>query len=282
MKILPIIFETWKIDGGVAFGIIPKSIWSKLYPSDEQNLITIVNRSLLIEVNDKKILIDTGLGNKRNQKYYQYKYIQSPISIEQTLANYGFSTDEISDVIFSHLHDDHVGGASYKDAETGLHLEVFKNANYYTSYKQWRWAFYPNMREAGSFFADNLLPLENSGRLHLLKEDEQALASDNIQFEVVNGHTEGQLLTYIFLNDKTFVFVADFIPSIAHISPLYIASVDIYPLEALKEKLEFLERAATNNYILIFEHDYQIEACTISKGEKGYIIDKKGSIKDFL
>jgi len=270
MKLLPVVADNWRMDGGVAFGVVPKSIWSCTHIPDENNTIKITNRCLLIIDGNKKILIDTGLGNKRNEKYYAVRYREEGKSIIQSLKELGFSTDDITDLIFTHLHDDHVGGATEIN-DSGTVECVFKNASYWISSAHWDWAMNPNKREGAAFFKDNFIPLMESGRLTLLEEGMQPFK--NITIRIFNGHTRGQLIPFIHTADRTIVYLGDFIPTQSNIPIPYIPSVDIEPLLSLKEKEEFLSEAATNNYVLFFEHDASNECCTVKVSEKGVIAD---------
>lgn len=267
MKITPIITEHWKMDGGVAFGVIPRTLWSKVYPPDEQNLISMCNRCLLVENKDRLVLIDVGFGNKRDPKYYKYKYISEQIGIVEAVEKAGYNVNDISDVIFTHLHDDHCGGAVAKKDDESFSL-VFKNAQHWLSQKQWDSAMNPNNREAASFFDDNVLPLKEAGLIQLVKEETEIIPGISVLFR--NGHTAGQMLPVIHSQEKTYVYTSDLIPSLAHVSPVWIASVDIEPILALKEKETFLRKAMDENYILVFEHDAVHTACIIRENIKGF------------
>ncbi len=277
MKITAITADLWKMDGGVAFGVVPKSLWTKVYPEDEDNLVRIATRCLLIQTEDRNILIDTGMGNKRGEKYYSYKYRFGDECLIQPLKNAGLSPTEITDVIFTHLHDDHVGGATFINAE-GKVEELFKNARYWVSASHWQWSKSSNKREAAAYFTDNLDPLEKSGRLNLIKEEGNWI--DGIEFRIFNGHTRGQLIPLIQINNKTLVFTADFIPAKANIPIAYIPAVDIEPLVTMQEKEAFLKEAFDKGYILMFEHDYYCEACSLKHTEKGIEADKTIEIQE--
>lgn len=279
MKFIPLIADNWKMDGGVAFGVVPKSIWSKTHQADENNAISITTRCLLIIQNDRKILIDTGLGDKRNEKYYAVRFREPGISILNSLKQAGYAASDITDVLFTHLHDDHVGAATRND-ENGNAICVFENAGYWVSKLQWDWAMFPNKREGAAFFKDNLVPLMDSGRLNLLEEGQQPF--NGITLKIFNGHTRGQIIPFIETGDHTVVYMGDFIPTQSNIPIPFIPSVDIEPLISLTEKEAFLQEAAERNYILFFEHDATNECCKVIKTEKGVVADYSSKLQDML
>jgi len=279
MAIYPVIAEHWKMDGGAAFGVVPQTIWRKMALPDENNMIRITNRCLLVVDGKRRILFDTGMGNKQSSKYYGFRYLFGDESLEKSLKLRGLETHDITDVVFTHLHDDHCGGAVKLDKD-GKPEPVFKNAMHYCSSGQWEWANHPNSREAGSYFKINFLPLEQEGMLSLI--DIPGLFSENIRLVQMNGHTQGQLIPIISHNGYTFVFTTDFIPTAAHIPLPFVPSVDISPLESLREKEIFLEEAVENNYLLVFEHDFDVECCTLQRTEKGIRMDKLCLLDEFL
>lgn len=270
MKIFSLISDKWKMDGGVAFGVVPKSLWQKNWIADENNMLDIVTRCLFIESGDRRILIDAGMGRKRETKYYQYRFVDIDWTISDALKELKIEPNSITDIIFTHLHDDHVGGATYKDEYGNIH-ELFPNAHYWCSESQWNWAIKPNKREEASFFSDNLLPLKESGKLSFITENSPQF--ENIKFKILNGHTVGQIIPVISYNGNQIVFTADFIPSSSHLPIPYIASVDIQPLIAMKEKSEFLSEAIENDFILVFQHDIN-ECCRVIKSDKGIVAGK--------
>jgi glyoxylase-like metal-dependent hydrolase (beta-lactamase superfamily II) len=271
MKLYPLIADNWRMDGGVAFGVVPKSIWSQKHEADENNTIAITTRCLLIVLDDKKILIDTGLGNKRNEKYYAVRYREPGVNIVNSLYDAGFSPDDITDVLFTHLHDDHVGAATRLN-ENGISECVFKHAQYWVSESHWKWAMIPNKREGAAYFSDNLLPLLESKRLHLLVEGIQPF--EQMTLKIFNGHTRGQIIPFIHTFNQTVVYLGDFIPTQSNIPIPYIPSVDIEPLISITEKEKFLPEAAERNYILFFEHDAANECCTVIQSDKGVVADR--------
>lgn len=279
MELFPVIADKWKMDGGVAFGVVPKSLWSRNHVADENNMIEITTRCLLIVHNDRKILVDAGLGDKRNEKYYAVRYRQAGIHILHSLQQLGFEASDITDVLFTHLHDDHVGAATKRD-EHGNAVCVFNQAQYWVSETHWNWALNPNKREKAAYFSDNLHPLKQSGRLHLLAEGEQPFK--NITLRCYHGHTHGQLIPFITVASRTVVYMGDFIPTLSNLPIPYIPSVDIEPLVSMDEKEAFLNEAADKKYILFFEHDTANECCTVKHSEKGVVADRILKLHDIL
>jgi len=235
---------------------------------------------MLIKDSDRLILIDTGMGRKREDKYYEYRYLTDADSLAESFKKYGFSFEHVTDVLFTHLHDDHCGGAIALNKISGMTEPVFKNADYWCSEQQWHHALNPNKREAASFFKDNLLPLKETGRLHLIKSDR--LWHSGIEIRLLYGHTMGLILPLIPVRGRILAFVSDFIPSSAHIPLPFIASVDIQPLESLREKESFLNEAADKNFILFFEHDSMHECCTVKHTEKGVRINETFELNQFI
>lgn len=265
------------MDGGVAFGVVPKSLWNRNGMADENNMIPIVTRCLLIISGDRKILVDAGMGKKREERYYHVRYRDPHVSLIQSLGDEGISAEEITDVFFTHLHDDHVGGATARNDAGGID-HIFSNAHYYCSQSQWDWASHPNKREVASYFSDNLIPLKESGRLHLITEDGELFPG--FAYRIFNGHTVGQLIPFIEYQGRTFVFSGDFIPTAFNIPMAYVPSVDIQPLVSMEEKGRFLAEAADRNYILFFEHDSFHECCTLKKTEKSITTDRILTLSD--
>ncbi|HBG70125.1 MAG: hypothetical protein A2W93_10330 [Bacteroidetes bacterium GWF2_43_63] len=267
MKIIQIITEAWKIDAGVAFGVIPRSIWSRFYDVGEDNLIPLTNRCLLVETSNRLVLIETGFGNKRDEKYYQYKYISERTSLAHAIQNAGYKTDSVTDVIFTHLHDDHCGGAVIR-AQSGESEIVCPNAKHWVSKKQWESAMNPNKREAAAYFAENILPLHENELMCFVEKEEEIIPGISVLLR--DGHTAGQMLPLLHTPSRKWLYASDFIPSISHISPVWVASVDVMPILALEEKEIFLQKAIEENIGLIFEHDYCNEAATVVKSIKGF------------
>ena len=279
MEIYPILTGNLKLDGGAMFGVVPKVIWSKLYPSDENNLCNWAMRCLLIVDGDRKILIDSGVGDKQNDKFFSHYYLNGDDTLEKSLAKLGFTTDDITDNILTHLHFDHVGGSVKYNSKNEL-VPTFKNAKYWVSKAQWEWATKPNRREKASFLKENILPIMENSTLNLIEEESEILP--NISVKIFNGHTDGQIIPYINYKDKKIAFMGDLLPSTAHIPMPYVMSYDTRPLITLKDKERFFKDALNNNYILFFEHDLYNEACTLIDTPKGVRVNKSGKLNDFI
>jgi len=279
VNVIPIIADSWKMDGGVAFGVVPRSLWSKVYPVDDSNLIRIVTRCLLILTGTRKILVDTGMGNKRGDKYYGFRFREKIAGLQKEINKLGISCDDITDILFTHLHDDHVGGATFYDTASEVH-KTFSRADYWCSADQWIWSKTSNKRESAAFFNDNSEVLENSGRLKLIYNEGEWL--DGISIRIFNGHTRGQIVPIVTIGDDTYVFTADFIPAKANIPIPYVPAVDIEPLLSMNEKEVFLKVAALNNYTLIFQHDFYNEACRVIETEKGVVAGESFSINQSI
>jgi glyoxylase-like metal-dependent hydrolase (beta-lactamase superfamily II) len=285
MKLYTINTGYFKLDGGAMFGVVPKSIWNKLNPADENNMCSWALRCLLIEDEGKLILIDTGMGNKQEAKFFGHYYLHGNDTLEKSLAQHGFTTADITDVFLTHLHFDHCGGAIIKEGDTLV--PAFKNATYWSNIQHWKWATQPNDREKASFLKENILPIQESGQLKFLdvtselsdvsteSSNSNALSlhdsqlSANFSFFTVNGHTDAMMLPKINYKGKTIVYMADLLPSAAHIPLPYVMGYDMFPLTSLNEKKSFLTEALENDYILFFEHDPVNECCNLQMTEKG-------------
>src|SRR5688572_10145742 len=269
MKLYSIETGNFKLDGGAMFGVVPKSIWTKLNPSDENNLCSWALRCLLIEDEGRLILIDNGIGDKQDAKFFGHYYLHGDETLDSSLAKYGFHRDDITDVILSHLHFDHCGGSIIK--EDDKLVPAFKNASYWSNERHWKWATEPNDREKASFLPENILPIKSSGQLKMVPMPDWNTSefNGNIEIRFVNGHTDAMMIPQITYKDKTVVFMADLLPAAAHIPLPYIMAYDMFPLTTLQEKKTFLHEAVENDYILFFEHDPQYECCTLKQTERG-------------
>lgn len=257
----------FKLDGGAMFGVVPKSIWNKTNPADENNLCTWALRCLLVEDNGRLILIDTGIGNKQDARFFSHYYLHGDDSLDSSLAKNGFHRDDITDVFLTHLHFDHVGGAVMRDGETLK--PAFKNATYWSNKKHWDWAVYPNEREKASFLKENILPIQESGQLKFIDAEDGVQFTKDFNVRFVSGHTEAMMLPLINYKDKKILYMADLLPSVGHLPIPYVMAYDMFPLTTLNEKKLFLNEAMENEYILYFEHDSVNECCTLQQTEKG-------------
>jgi glyoxylase-like metal-dependent hydrolase (beta-lactamase superfamily II) len=278
-QLIPLMADLWKMDGGVAFGVVPKSIWNRNNMADENNMIPLVTRCLLIKTTERMILIDTGMGNKRDEKYYQLRHRHPEVNLLKSLNHVGIHPEEITDIIFTHLHDDHVGGATLQGGSDKMN-HLFPNATYYCSASQWEWAMNPNKREGASYFPDNLHPLKQSDKLILIQEEMEFFPG--IHLKIYNGHTAGQLIPFISFKGKTIIFSGDFIPTAFNVPLAFVPAVDIQPLITMKEKAVFLEEAADQGFVLLFEHDYYNECCTLKKTEKGVAINNCFTLAELI
>jgi len=267
MNIYSINAGHFKLDGGAMFGVVPKSMWKKLNPPDENNMCNWAMRCMLVEDEGRLILIDNGMGNKQDEKFFGYYFLNGNDTLEKSLAKYGFSKEDITDVFLTHLHFDHCGG-SIEKVDDKL-IPAFKNATYWSNENHWEWATNPNDREKASFLKENILPIKESGKLKFIETKEGIEFSKNISLRFVNGHTESMMLPQIKYKDKTIIFMADLLPSVAHIPIPYVMAYDTRPLETLKEKKSFLIEAQQKDFILFFEHDPEIECCSLQLTERG-------------
>jgi glyoxylase-like metal-dependent hydrolase (beta-lactamase superfamily II) len=302
MKLYSINTGYFKLDGGAMFGVVPKSIWNKLNPADENNMCSWALRCLLVEDEGKLILIDNGMGNKQDAKFFGHYYLHGDDTLEKSLAQHRFTKDDITDVFLTHLHFDHCGGSIERDGDKLV--PAFKNATYWSNKEHWAWATEPNAREKASFLKENILPIEESGRLKFIqhpfdKYTEEEIEeggwsifpptphegdglTKNMNVLYVSGHTNSMMLPKLKYNGKTIVFMADLLPSTAHIPLPYIMGYDTNPLITLIEKQTFLHQAIENNYILFFEHDPVNECCTLQMTEKGIRVKEVFKLSEVL
>ncbi|MGZ5287101.1 MAG: MBL fold metallo-hydrolase [Flavisolibacter sp.] len=272
----------FKLDGGAMFGVVPKSMWNKINPADENNLCSWALRSLLIEDEGRLILVDNGIGDKQDDKFFAHYYLHGNDSLDKSLAAHGFHRDDITDVLLTHLHFDHCGGSIIREGDKLV--PAFKNAAYWSNSSHWEWAVNPNDREKASFLKENILPIQESGQLNFVVQlaDKNQMEgkiyseafSDHIRLFFANGHTSSMMLPRIEYKGHTIVFMADLLPSAGHIPLPYVMAYDMFPLTTLKEKKSFLEEAVQNNYTLFFQHDPLIECCSLQQTEKGVRMDR--------
>ena len=272
MKLHPIEAGNFKLDGGAMFGVVPKTLWNKTNPADENNLIDIAARCLLIEDGNRLTLIDTGMGNKQSEKFFGYYSLWGEHSLDKSLKNAGFHRDDITDVFMTHLHFDHCGGSvNWNKDKTGYEV-AFKNAKFWTNENHWKWATQPNAREKASFLHENLIPMQESGQLHFINRPDSDFGfSNELGFDIfyADGHTEKQMIPHINYKGKTIVFCGDLLATAGHIPIPYVMGYDTRPLLTLDEKTKFMNAAADSNYFLFLEHDAHNEIITVERTEKG-------------
>jgi len=265
----------FKLDGGAMFGVVPKSLWQKANAADEQNLCTWALRCLLVQTEDRLILIDTGIGDKQDAKFFGHYYLQETVSLANALEKAGFKTEDVTDVFLTHLHFDHCGGAILK--KEGRLVPAFPSATYWSNETHWNWATQPNEREKASFLPENILPLMESGNLKMVLPGEErtegrlAISDFTPGFSVMycHGHTRSMMLPQLEYKGRTIVYMADILPSAGHLPIPWVMAYDMFPLTSLNEKKSFLEEAVENEFILFFEHDPVYECCTLQQTEKG-------------
>lgn len=249
------------------FGVVPKTIWNKLNPADENNLCTWAMRCLLIEDDNRRILVDTGIGDKQDEKFFGHYHLENIRTLPDLLHEIGLKPEDITDVFLTHLHFDHCGGAVART--NGQLTTAFPNATYWSNTEHWKWATEPNDREKASFLKENILPIADSGQLKFIDVKQRVRFSKNITVRFANGHTQAMMLPQLNFNGKTIVYMADLLPSTGHIPIPYVMAYDMQPLVTLNEKKSFLQEAADNNYALFFEHDPVNECCDLQRTEKG-------------
>jgi glyoxylase-like metal-dependent hydrolase (beta-lactamase superfamily II) len=279
MNLYKIETGNFKLDGGAMFGVVPKSLWNQVYPADENNLCNLSMRCLLIETGNKKILIDAGLGNKLDEKFLSHYFLNGDFDLEKSLSENGFSRNDITDVVLTHLHFDHCGGGVFIDNQNTLQL-TFPKATYWVGDAQYKWAIKPNQREKASYFRDNIKPIVDAGKMRFV-EKETRLCPE-VLLRLFYGHTDGLIIPLIKYKDKTLVFTADLLPTAAHIPASWVCGYDTRPLISMEERNLFLSEAVQKNYVLFFEHDINVECCTLKETEKGIRMDKSFTLEKFL
>ncbi|WP_298489300.1 MBL fold metallo-hydrolase [uncultured Maribacter sp.] len=285
MKLHPIETGNFKLDGGAMFGVVPKTIWQRTNPADANNMIDIAARCLLIEDGEKLILIDTGMGNKQSEKFFNYYYQWGDYTLDNSLKKAGFHRDDITDVFMTHLHFDHCGGSVQWNKDHTGYEPAFKNATFWTNEEHWKWATQPNVREKASFLKENLLPMQESGQLKFIERGETSfLKESELGFGIlfVDGHTEKQMLPHINYQGKTLVFTADLIATVGHLPLPYVMGYDTRPLVTLTEKEVFLKNAVDKEYLLFFEHDAHNQMCSLKTTEKGVRLENTFTFNDYF
>jgi glyoxylase-like metal-dependent hydrolase (beta-lactamase superfamily II) len=280
MKLYPIEAGNFKLDGGAMFGVVPKSLWNRTNPADNNNMIDIAARCLLIENGKRLTLIDTGMGDKQSDKFFSYYYGWGNLSIDDSLKKYGFHRNDITDVFMTHLHFDHCGGSVQWNKDKTGYEPAFKNANFWSNERHWNWATEPNRREKASFLKENILPMQESGQLKFVGDAQQSISLEGkadftevkeLDFNVffADGHTEKQMIPQINFKGKTIAFMADLLPTAGHLPLPFVMGYDTRPLLTMPEKEKFLNVAADNNYYLFLEHDAHNQIITVKHTEKG-------------
>ena len=285
MQLFPIEAGNFKLDGGAMFGVVPKSLWNKTNPADENNMIDIAARCLLIEKGNRLTLIDTGMGNKQNEKFFSYYYRWGDYNLDDSLKKHGFHRNDITDVFMTHLHFDHCGGSVQWNKDRTGYEPAFKNATYWSNKDHWQWATQPNRREQASFLKENILPMQESGQLKFVaKPDSDFSAANELDFGIlfVDGHTDKQMLPHIKYKGKTLVFVADLLPTAGHLPLPFVMGYDTRPLLTLPEKEKFLNNAAENNFYLFLEHDAHNPIITVQNTDKGVRLNETLSLNKFF
>ncbi|MEZ4806066.1 MAG: MBL fold metallo-hydrolase [Flavobacteriales bacterium] len=268
----------FKLDGGAMFGVVPKSLWSRNHPPDEKNLCTWAMRCLLLEDGERMILIDNGIGDKQDARFFGHYDLHGTDTLDASLARIGLAKDDITDVFLTHLHFDHCGGSIVR-AGDGF-APAFRNATYWSNESHWKWATEPNPREKASFLRENILPIKESGQLKHVpvppRKDGAEVTSEFVRSPLpgmdvllVNGHTDAMMIPHIPYKGRTLVYMADLLPSIHHIPLPWVMAYDTRPLLTMEEKKAFLERAADDGYVLFFEHDAHHQCATVERTEKG-------------
>lgn len=299
MKLHVINTGNFKLDGGAMFGVVPKLLWSKTNPADENNMCNWTMRCLLIEEGNRLILIDNGLGNKQDAKFYSHFFLNGNDTLEKSIKTAGFSNDDITDMFLTHLHFDHCGGGIKFAKDNTAFETVFKNATYWSNAEHWDWAINPNSREKASFLKENILPIQESGQLKFIPQSTTSSSigektgseaeyistkqlGENISILLTRGHTDAMMIPHIKYRGKTVVFMADLLPSTGHIPLPYVMGYDTRPLLTLTEKEKFMAKAADEEYILFFEHDSVNECCTVQKTEKGIRLKETFTLKEYF
>lgn len=282
MKLHIINSGNFKLDGGAMFGVVPKTLWSKTNPADANNLCNWAMRCLLIEDGKRLILIDNGIGDKQDEKFFSHYYLNGDDTLEKSLKKAGFGFDDITDMFLTHLHFDHCGGSIKRNKSNNGYETVFKNATYWSNQEHWEWATKPNPREKASFLKENILPIQESGQLKFIRDEHDQPFGKDISISYMRGHTDAMMIPHIRYKGHTVVFMADLLPSTGHIPLPYVMGYDTRPLLTLTEKEKFLNKAADENYILFLEHDSVNECCTVERTEKGVRLKQSHVFKELI
>jgi glyoxylase-like metal-dependent hydrolase (beta-lactamase superfamily II) len=267
MKLFTIETGFFKLDGGAMFGVVPKSLWQRTNPADDSNLCTWAMRCLLIEDEGRLILVDNGIGDKQDEKFLSHYHLHGDDTLQSSLAKHGFTSDDITDVFLTHLHFDHCGGSIIREGDKLV--PAFKNATYWSNEQHWNWAVYPNEREKASFLKENILPIQESGRLKFIEVNDGVQFTPNIVVRFAYGHTDAMMLPQIYYKDKVILYMADLLPSVGHLPIPYVMAYDMFPLKTMSERKAIFGEAVEKDFILFLEHDPVNECCTLQQTEKG-------------
>lgn len=267
MKLHTINTGLFKLDGGAMHGVVPKSMWNKVNPADDNNMCSWAMRCLLIEDGNRLILIDTGMGNKQDEKFFSFFHPHGEDSLQKSIEAKGFGLDQITDVFLTHLHFDHCGGAINRVGDKLL--PAFKNATYWSTETHWNSALKPNAREKASFLKENILPIQESGQLRFIERKDGIHFTEHMQVYFMQGHTDDMMLPLIHTPNSSILYCADLVPSVAHISLPWVMGYDMQPLHTLNEKETMFNRAVNENWMLFFEHDLHNELCTLHQTDRG-------------
>lgn len=276
MKLHSINAGYFKLDGGAMFGVVPKSIWNKTNPADSNNMIDMAMRCLLVEYGERLVLIDNGIGDKQDAKFFGHYYLHGDDSLEKSLKLAGFGMDDITDVFLSHLHFDHCGGSIKRQKDGNGYEPAFKNATYWSNEAHWQWATKPNAREKASFLKENIIPIQESGQLKFTEDGQELFPGFQIKY--FNGHTDGMMIPHIQYKGRTLVYMADLLPTVGHIPVPYVMAYDTRPLITLDEKASFIGQAAAEDFVLFLEHDPLNMCCTVQQTEKGVRLNQTFSL----
>lgn len=279
MKLHTVHAGMFKLDGGAMHGVVPKSMWNKVNPADENNMCSWAMRCLLLELDKRLILIDTGMGNKQDEKFFSFFQPHGDFSLHGSLSQLGFHANDITDVFLTHLHFDHCGGAIERQGE--LLQPTFRQAQYWSNAMHWNAAIQPNAREKASFLKENILPIQESGQLNFIAFENAPISFiPEFEIQLVQGHTESMMLPLISYKDRKVLFCADLIPSLAHVSLPWVMAYDMRPLDTLREKEILLQKAVEENWILFFEHDRINECATLIQTDRGIRHDQVFRLAD--
>ena len=283
MKLYPIEAGNFKLDGGAMFGVVPKTLWEQTNPADDKNRIEMASRCLLIEEGNRLILIDTGMGAKQGNSFFRHYSLWGNHSLERSLAKKGFHSDDITDVFLTHLHFDHCGGA-VKKTLSGLLVPAFKNALFWVHKSHWDWAVNPNPREKASFLTDNILPLKESGQLRFIDGLGPIILETPFPFSIqlIDGHTEKQMLPLINYRDKKILFAADLVPTVGHLPIPYVMGYDTRPLLSLQEKQLILKDMFEQDALIFLQHDAYHELISLQRTEKGIRMENHFKFKSYF